>query len=91
MQEEFLELLELLLSRARTYVSSLAAMEQFHLSLSQCVVLRYHWIDPFVRCLRERLAAFHRYGRGSPELLPRGRCFTSICTLSRLWELVLHQ
>ncbi|PKK25765.1 U6 snRNA biogenesis 1 [Columba livia] len=60
-QEEFLELLELLLSRARTYVSSLAAMEQFHLSLSQCVVLRYHWIDPFVRCLRERLATFHRF------------------------------
>ena len=48
------------MSRARTYVSSLAAMEEFHLSLSQCVVLRYHWIDPFVRSLKERLAAFHR-------------------------------
>ncbi|NWX42815.1 USB1 phosphodiesterase, partial [Steatornis caripensis] len=60
-QEEFLELLELLVSRARTYVSSLAAMEEFHLSLSQCVVLRYHWIDPFVRSLKERLASFHRF------------------------------
>ncbi|NWY10595.1 USB1 phosphodiesterase, partial [Aphelocoma coerulescens] len=60
-QEEFLELLELLVSRARTYVPSLAAMEEFHLSLSQCVVLRYHWIEPFVRSLRERLAAFHRF------------------------------
>uniref|UniRef100_A0A8C3V5H9 U6 snRNA phosphodiesterase n=1 Tax=Catharus ustulatus TaxID=91951 RepID=A0A8C3V5H9_CATUS len=60
-QEEFLELLELLLSHARTYVPSLAAMEEFHLSLSQCVVLRYHWIQPFVRSLRERLAAFHRF------------------------------
>ncbi|XP_030313467.1 U6 snRNA phosphodiesterase isoform X3 [Calypte anna] len=60
-QEEFLELLELLLSRARTYVSSLAAMEEFHLSLSQCVVLRYHWIQPFVRSLREHLASFHRF------------------------------
>ncbi|NWI67256.1 USB1 phosphodiesterase, partial [Todus mexicanus] len=60
-QEEFLELLELLVSRARTYVSSLAAMEEFHLSLSQCVVLRYHWIEPFVRSLKERLAAFHRF------------------------------
>ncbi|NXQ95034.1 USB1 phosphodiesterase, partial [Sagittarius serpentarius] len=59
--EEFLELLELLVSCARTYVSSLAAMEEFHLSLSQCVVLRYHWIDPFVRSLKERLAAFHRF------------------------------
>ncbi|XP_057232332.1 U6 snRNA phosphodiesterase 1 isoform X2 [Malurus melanocephalus] len=36
-------------------------MEEFHLSLSQCVVLRYHWIEPFVRCLRERLATFHRF------------------------------
>ncbi|KAM9289543.1 LOW QUALITY PROTEIN: U6 snRNA phosphodiesterase 1 [Morus bassanus] len=60
-QEEFLELLELLVSRARTYVSSLAAMEEFHLSLSQCVVLRYHWIEPFVRSLRERLASFDRF------------------------------
>ncbi|NXS78860.1 USB1 phosphodiesterase, partial [Erpornis zantholeuca] len=60
-QEEFLELLELLVSHARTYVPSLAAMEEFHLSLSQCVVLRYHWIEPFVRSLRERLAAFHRF------------------------------
>ncbi|XP_053843638.1 U6 snRNA phosphodiesterase 1 [Vidua macroura] len=60
-QEEFLELLELLVSRARTYVPSLAAMEEFHLSLSQCVVLRYHWIEPFVRSLRERLAAYHRF------------------------------
>ncbi|KAM7011056.1 U6 snRNA phosphodiesterase 1 isoform 2-T2 [Passerculus sandwichensis] len=60
-QEEFLELLELLVSHARTFVPSLAAMEEFHVSLSQCVVLRYHWIEPFVRCLRERLAAFHRF------------------------------
>ncbi|NXD73743.1 USB1 phosphodiesterase, partial [Eolophus roseicapillus] len=61
-REEFLELLELLVYRARSHVPSLSAMEEFHLSLSQCVVLRYHWIQPFVRGLRERLAAFHRYG-----------------------------
>ncbi|XP_053935047.1 U6 snRNA phosphodiesterase 1 [Cuculus canorus] len=60
-EEEFLELLELLVSHARTYVSSLAAADEFHLSLSQCVVLRYHWIEPFVRSLRERLASFHRF------------------------------
>ncbi|NXP12119.1 USB1 phosphodiesterase, partial [Thinocorus orbignyianus] len=58
-QEEFLELLELVVSRARTYVSSLVAMEEFHLSLSQCVVLRYHWIDPFIRSLKKCLAPFH--------------------------------
>ncbi|NXO04372.1 USB1 phosphodiesterase, partial [Rhinopomastus cyanomelas] len=60
-QEEFLELLELLVSRACTYVPSVAAMQEFHLSLSQCVVLRYHWIGPFVRSLQQRLAAFHRF------------------------------
>ncbi|NXY51556.1 USB1 phosphodiesterase, partial [Ceuthmochares aereus] len=60
-EEEFLELLELLVSHARTYVSSLTAADEFHLSLSQCVVLRYHWIQPFVRSLRERLASSHRF------------------------------
>ncbi|NXN21664.1 USB1 phosphodiesterase, partial [Nycticryphes semicollaris] len=60
-QEEFLELLELLVSHARTYVSSLAAMEEFHLSLSQCVVLRYHWINPFILSLKKHLAPFHRF------------------------------
>ncbi|XP_055675089.1 U6 snRNA phosphodiesterase 1 isoform X1 [Falco biarmicus] len=60
-EDEFLELLELLVAHARAHVPSLAAMEEFHLSLSQCVVLRYHWIDPFVRSLREHLASFHRF------------------------------
>ncbi|NWX13995.1 USB1 phosphodiesterase, partial [Aegotheles bennettii] len=59
--EEFLELRELLLSRARTRVPALAAMGEFHLSLSQCVVLPYHWIQPLVRALRDRLAPFHRF------------------------------
>ncbi|XP_065517441.1 U6 snRNA phosphodiesterase 1 isoform X2 [Lathamus discolor] len=62
-REEFLELLELLVYRARSHVPSLSAMEEFHLSLSQCVVLRYHWIQPFVSGLRVRLAAFHRQRR----------------------------
>ncbi|XP_040536759.1 U6 snRNA phosphodiesterase isoform X10 [Gallus gallus] len=60
-QEEFLELLELLASHARTYVPSVTAMEEFHVSLSQSVVLRYHWISPFMQSLKERLAAFHRF------------------------------
>ncbi|KAM8985172.1 U6 snRNA phosphodiesterase 1 isoform 1-T1 [Ara ararauna] len=70
-REEFLELLELLVYRARSHVPSLSAMEEFHLSLSQCVVLRYHWIQPFVSGLRARLAAFHRYGPcGAARSLP---------------------
>lgn len=97
-QEEFLELLELLVSRARTYVPSLAAMEEFHLSLSQCVVLRYHWIQPFVRSLRERLAAFHRWvwqrpGRAllTALLCPRDPCFASIHALRWPGQLVLAE
>ncbi|XP_072202260.1 U6 snRNA phosphodiesterase 1 isoform X2 [Excalfactoria chinensis] len=60
-QEEFLELLEMLVSHTRTYVPSLTAMEEFHVSLSQSVVLRYHWINPFMQSLKERLASFHRF------------------------------
>ncbi|XP_074864821.1 U6 snRNA phosphodiesterase 1 isoform X3 [Carettochelys insculpta] len=44
-----------------TYAVSLTAMEEFHLSLSQSVVLRYHWINPLVQCLKERSAAFCRF------------------------------
>lgn len=86
------------MSHARTYVPSLAAMEEFHLSLSQCVVLRYHWIEPFVRSLRERLAAFHRWvwqspGRAllTPLLCPREPCFSSIHALRCPWKLVLAE
>ncbi|XP_074864820.1 U6 snRNA phosphodiesterase 1 isoform X2 [Carettochelys insculpta] len=43
------------------YAVSLTAMEEFHLSLSQSVVLRYHWINPLVQCLKERSAAFCRF------------------------------
>ncbi|XP_019361458.1 PREDICTED: U6 snRNA phosphodiesterase [Gavialis gangeticus] len=59
--EDFLELLELLISHARTYAVSLTAMEEFHISLSQSVVLRYHWITPFVQSLKEYLATAYRF------------------------------
>ncbi|XP_053127570.1 U6 snRNA phosphodiesterase 1 isoform X2 [Hemicordylus capensis] len=60
-QEDFGDLLQLLLLHARTYVASLTAVTEFHISLSQSVVLRYHWINPFVQSLKERLASFHRF------------------------------
>uniref|UniRef100_A0ABM5EU38 U6 snRNA phosphodiesterase n=1 Tax=Pogona vitticeps TaxID=103695 RepID=A0ABM5EU38_9SAUR len=60
-QEDFWDLLQLLLLHARVYVSSLTTMTEFHISLSQSVVLRYHWISPFVLSLKERLAAFQRF------------------------------
>ncbi|XP_077687234.1 U6 snRNA phosphodiesterase 1 isoform X1 [Eretmochelys imbricata] len=60
-QEELLELRELLVSHARRYTVSLTAMEEFHVSLSQSVVLRYHWINPLVQSLKEHVASFYRF------------------------------
>uniref|UniRef100_A0A8D0L4S6 U6 snRNA phosphodiesterase n=1 Tax=Sphenodon punctatus TaxID=8508 RepID=A0A8D0L4S6_SPHPU len=60
-QEDFLDLLQLLLSHNRTYATSLTMMDEFHLSLSQNVVLRYHWINPFVQSLKEHAASFYRF------------------------------
>ena len=58
--EEFLDLLDALLCHAQTYVPRLVRMEAFHLSLSQSVVLRHHWILPFVQALKDRVASFQR-------------------------------
>ncbi|KAL8194550.1 UNVERIFIED_CONTAM: nuclease [Gekko kuhli] len=60
-QEDFLDLLQLLLAQAHTHVASLTAAAEFHISLSQSVVLRHHWINPFVQSLKERLPSFHRF------------------------------
>ncbi|XP_063168781.1 U6 snRNA phosphodiesterase 1 [Candoia aspera] len=59
--EDFLDLLQLLLLCGRTYVPLLKGQGEFHISLSQGVVLRHHWIDPFVQSLKERLASCHRF------------------------------
>ncbi|XP_070117997.1 U6 snRNA phosphodiesterase 1 isoform X4 [Equus caballus] len=58
--EDFLELLDVLLPHAQTYVPRLVRMEAFHVSLSQSVVLRHHWILPFVQALKDRVASFQR-------------------------------
>ncbi|XP_030059443.1 U6 snRNA phosphodiesterase 1 isoform X2 [Microcaecilia unicolor] len=59
--EEFFDLLDLLLSHTRTCGLSLVRMEEFHISLSQTVVLRHHWINPFMQSLRDRLLPVHRF------------------------------
>ncbi|XP_064130039.1 U6 snRNA phosphodiesterase 1 isoform X2 [Loxodonta africana] len=56
--EDFLDLLDMLLPHAQTCVPRLVRMEEFHLSLSQSVVLRHHWILPFVQALKDRMASF---------------------------------
>ncbi|XP_021497283.1 U6 snRNA phosphodiesterase 1 [Meriones unguiculatus] len=60
-KEEFLDLLDLLLPRAQMFMPRLVRMEEFHLSLSQSVVLRHHWILPFVQVLKDRMASFQRF------------------------------
>ncbi|KAM4833979.1 U6 snRNA phosphodiesterase 1 isoform 2-T2 [Thomomys bottae] len=60
-REEFLDLLDVLLPHAQTYEPRLVRMEEFHLSLSQSVVLRHHWILPFVQTLKDHMAAFQKF------------------------------
>ncbi|XP_005388562.2 PREDICTED: U6 snRNA phosphodiesterase isoform X2 [Chinchilla lanigera] len=60
-REEFPDLLDVLLPHAQTYVPRLVRMEAFHLSLSQSVVLRHHWILPFMQALKDRVASFERF------------------------------
>lgn len=60
-EEEFQELLEELLSVAGTRGVAMTPQEEFHLSLSQTVVLRHHWIQPFTQSLRASLAHCKRF------------------------------
>ncbi|XP_030437636.1 U6 snRNA phosphodiesterase isoform X2 [Gopherus evgoodei] len=95
-QEELLELQELLVSHARRYAVLLTAMEEFHISLSQSVVLRYHWINPLVQSLKERVASFYRFFCTASQVKVytnqhRTRTFVGLevsCGHSQLLELV---
>lgn len=60
-EEEFMELLEELLSSARTHGLVLIPQEEFHLSLSQTVVLKHHWIQPFTQSLKAGLVHCKRF------------------------------
>ncbi|XP_061533318.1 U6 snRNA phosphodiesterase 1 isoform X2 [Phycodurus eques] len=59
-EEEFGELMEVLLSTAAAFGVVLTAQEEFHLSLSQTVVLRHHWIQPFIQGLKAGLVPYKR-------------------------------
>ncbi|KAM9754987.1 U6 snRNA phosphodiesterase 1 [Menidia menidia] len=60
-EDEFEEFLEELLSTARARGVGLTPQEEFHLSLSQTVVLRHHWIQPFIQSLKESLTHCRRF------------------------------
>ncbi|XP_030642128.1 U6 snRNA phosphodiesterase 1 isoform X2 [Chanos chanos] len=56
----FLDLLDEITAMAESHGVPLTRAEEFHVSLSQTVVLRHHWIQPFVQCLRTGLAQCRR-------------------------------
>ncbi|XP_061677930.1 U6 snRNA phosphodiesterase 1 isoform X2 [Syngnathoides biaculeatus] len=46
----------------------LTPQEEFHLSLSQTVILRHHWIQPFIQGLKAGLAPCKRFVCSAPRL-----------------------
>lgn len=59
-EEEFGELLDGILSAACARGVVLTVQDEFHLSLSQTVVLRHHWIQPFTQSLKSSLTGCKR-------------------------------
>lgn len=59
--EEFTDILEEIVSVAKSHGIDLVPQEEFHLSLSQTVVLRHHWIQPFTQNLKTGLAHCRRF------------------------------
>lgn len=55
-----MEVMEDLIAAARSHGVVLTPQQEFHLSLSQTVVLRHHWIQPFTQSLRTDLARCKR-------------------------------
>ncbi|XP_067853861.1 U6 snRNA phosphodiesterase 1 [Heptranchias perlo] len=60
-EEEFVELIDLLLTHLQAHRLPMARIAEFHISLSQTVVLRYHWISIFVESLKEKMTSFDRF------------------------------
>lgn len=60
-EEEFLELLPELIAISERHGVVLSPQEEFHLSLSQTVVLRHHWIQPFTQSLKKGLLNCRRF------------------------------
>lgn len=59
--EEFTDILEELVSVAKSHSMDLIPQQEFHLSVSQTVVLRHHWIQPFTQNLKAGLAHCRRF------------------------------
>ncbi|XP_077452351.1 U6 snRNA phosphodiesterase 1 [Stigmatopora argus] len=60
-EEEFGELMEALMSTAAAIGVVLMPQKEFHLSVSQTVVLRHHWIQPFIQSLKAGMVPCKRF------------------------------
>ncbi|XP_072291255.1 U6 snRNA phosphodiesterase 1 [Eucyclogobius newberryi] len=60
-EEEFTDIMEDLVLVAKRHGIDLMPQEEFHVSLSQTVVLRHHWIQPFTQNLKAGLALCKRF------------------------------
>lgn len=60
-EEEFVELIDLLLTHLQAHKLPMTRVTEFHVSLSQTVVLRHHWISIFVESLKEKMTFFDRF------------------------------
>ncbi|CAL8358539.1 unnamed protein product [Lota lota] len=59
--EDFTELLDELLEAAGAHGVLLTQQREFHLTVSQTVVLRHHWIQPFTQSLKAGLTTCKRF------------------------------
>ncbi|TRY98076.1 hypothetical protein DNTS_023529 [Danionella cerebrum] len=59
--EAFMEVLNDIMELAQAQGIPLTISEEFHLSLSKTVILRHHWIQPFVQSLRTGLTQFPKF------------------------------
>ncbi|KAA0724526.1 U6 snRNA phosphodiesterase [Triplophysa tibetana] len=60
-EEGFLELLDDIIVAAGAHSIPLTLCEEFHISISKTVVLRHHWIQPFVQSIRTGLTPFQKF------------------------------
>ncbi|XP_051545376.1 U6 snRNA phosphodiesterase 1-like [Myxocyprinus asiaticus] len=59
-EESFVELLIAFMVVTAAYGSPLIPSEEFHVSLSKTVVLRHHWIQPFIQSIWTSLTQFQK-------------------------------
>ncbi|XP_016375266.1 U6 snRNA phosphodiesterase-like isoform X1 [Sinocyclocheilus rhinocerous] len=60
-EEAFLELLNEMVVVAAAHGIPLTLSEEFHVSISKTVVLRHHWIQPFIQSIHTGLTQFQKF------------------------------